>query len=89
MATDDSVVLIENCGAIKPVACGEDEVMEFLDLGCPLFIELVQIEIEKASLRRTVGLSFVGFDQMRSPKVSNSEVVSRVFPSFEFFIRCA
>lgn len=88
MAADDAAVLVEDHGAEEPVAAGDDDVVEFVDLSGPFLVVLVQVEVEEAGFGGAVGVSHGGFDEMRRPENGHGEVVARVFPSLEILIRC-
>lgn len=88
VAADDAAVAVEDHGAEEPVAAGEDDVVEVVDLSGPFLVVLVQVEVEEAGLSGAVGVSHGGFHQMRRPENGHCEVVARVFPSLEILIRC-
>ena len=69
VAAADPALLVEDGGAEEPMACGEDEVVELVDLGRPVLVELVEVEAEEARVGRPVRVRIVPvLDEVRRPK---------------------
>ena len=83
MTSDNLVLLVEHHGPCEPVPTVDDDVVEFLDLGGPFVIHLVEVNVDEPVF---VGLLFLGFDQVGCPKCSHSEVVAWVCPPSEVVI---
>lgn len=59
-AADEVAVEVEVGRAVEPVAGGDDEVVKTRDLGGPVAVEFVEVEVER--LLFVVGVCFLGVD---------------------------
>ena len=87
MAADDAVVFVVNHRTEEPVAAGDDDVVEFVDLSGPFYVVLIQVEIEETSFGGAVGVPNGGSGEMRGPENGHGEVVAFVTPSLEIIVR--
>ncbi|THU71861.1 hypothetical protein C4D60_Mb04t05980 [Musa balbisiana] len=75
VATDELAALVEHGRPEKPVPGRHDHVVELRHLGGPVGVGLVQVQVEQASVRGTIGVGFVGPYQERRPEAGDGEVV--------------
>lgn len=84
VAANEAAALVEDGGAVEPVAGGEEDIVEVLDLGAPVVVELVEVEAEEAGVCRTaVGVGVSALHQVGCPEGGHGEVVGGVLPSLE------
>lgn len=82
------VVLIVHGGPEEPVSGGHDNVVELLDLGRPVGIRFIQVEVVEASEHRAIGISIMSLHQIWRPDVGQGEVVGGVEIAPGLVIRC-
>lgn len=61
-AANQATFHVEHCGTEEPLACGDDYMVEFLDLGCPRLVKFVEVEIEGAG--NVIRICFLGLYQI-------------------------
>lgn len=83
MAANDTAVLIEDGGAVEPMATGEEYVVEVRDLGSPILVKLIKVEAKKTGVGRAIRVGLLRLHQMGCPEGGHSEVVGGVLPARE------
>lgn len=80
-AANEAMVKVEVGRSEKPVAGGDDDVVEKMDLGGPMVVRFVEEEFVRALF--VGGVGFFGSDEVRRPEHGDVEVV---FPVLEPFV---
>ena len=53
---------------VEPVSGGEDNVVKLVDMGGPVLVKLVEVEVEEARVGRPVRVRLLPIDEVRRPE---------------------